>query len=115
MSRFRHILVLLGGLFGGALTASAQQYPFLPVPGSPKSVKTLFQDSQGRLWLGGDQVSCFDGARFFFLRDYGPPPAQTYSITEDPGGAIWIGGESECLPASTKAAWKPLPRASRAA
>jgi len=87
--------VLICGLLGGLVSAAlGQQYPFLPVPGSPKSVKTLFQDSQGRLWLGGDQVSCFDGERFFFLRDYGLPLAATYSITEDPGGAIWIATET---------------------
>ncbi len=76
------------------LLASAgfgQQYPFLSVPGSPKSVKTLFQDSRGRLWLGGPQPACFDGTRFFFLRDYGFPNGETYDFSEDPGGAIWIG------------------------
>src|ERR1039457_5153219 len=80
--------VLVWGLLVGLpWPAFGQQYPILPVSGSPKSVKTLLQDSRGRLWLGGDQVSCFDGTRFFFLRDYGLPPAITYNITEDPGGA----------------------------
>src|ERR1700723_1308885 len=74
--------------------AFAQQYPFLPVPGSPKNVKTLFEDSRGRLWLGGDQLACFDGTRLFFLADYGFPAAATYSISEDADGAIWIGAET---------------------
>ena len=69
----------------------AQQYPFLPVAGSPKGAANMFQDSTGRLWLGGEQLSCFDGARFFLLRDYGYPTTETYDITEDPSGAIWIG------------------------
>src|ERR1022692_3288926 len=87
--------VLVWGLLVGLpWPAFGQQYPILPVSGSPKSVKTLLQDSRGRLWLGGDQVSCFDGTRFFFLRDYGLPPAIVYSIAEDPGGAIWIGAET---------------------
>src|ERR1035441_577629 len=76
--------VLVWGLLVGLpWPAFGQQYPILPVPGSPKTVRTLFQDSRGRLWLGGDQVSCLDGTRFFFLRDYGLPPAITYNITED--------------------------------
>jgi len=87
--------VLVWGLLGGFVSlAIGQQYPILPVPGSPKSVMTLFQDSQGRLWMGGAQASCFDGTRFFFLRDYGLPPGATYSIAEDPSGAIWIGTET---------------------
>src|ERR1035441_1686327 len=87
-------ILVWGMLVGLPWPAFGQQYPILPVPGSPKSVRTLFQDSRGRLWLGGDQVSCFDGTRFFFLRDYGLPPAIVYSIAEDPGGAIWIGAET---------------------
>jgi tRNA A-37 threonylcarbamoyl transferase component Bud32/ligand-binding sensor domain-containing protein len=74
--------------------ALCQQYPFLPVAGSPKNVKTLFQDSRGRLWLGGDDLACFDGTHIFFLRDYGFPRAESYDITEDSSGAIWIGAET---------------------
>jgi ligand-binding sensor domain-containing protein/tRNA A-37 threonylcarbamoyl transferase component Bud32 len=70
--------------------AFGQQYGFLPVEGSPKNVKTLFQDSQGRLWLGGDRTTCFDGTRFFSLLDYGMPATNTYGFAEDPAGAIWI-------------------------
>ena len=73
--------------------AMAQQYPFLAVPGSPKSVSAIFQDSRGRLWTAGEDLACFDGARFFFLRDYGFPGGFSYDIAEDPSGAIWIGGE----------------------
>jgi tRNA A-37 threonylcarbamoyl transferase component Bud32/ligand-binding sensor domain-containing protein len=74
--------------------ALGQQYPFLPVAGSTKIVKTLFQDSRGRLWLGGPQPACFDGTRFFALRDYGFPQAEAYDFSEDPGGGIWIGAET---------------------
>ena len=74
--------------------AFAQQYPFLPVAGSPKGVKTLFQDSRGRLWLGGSEPACFDGVRFFVLRDYGFPPGEAYDFSEDASGAIWIGAGS---------------------
>src|SRR5580698_5433988 len=81
-------LVLLGS------TAFGQQYPFLPVAGSPKSVRALFQDSRGRLWLGGKQPSCFDGTRFFPLHDYGLPLAEVYEFSEDTQGAIWIGAET---------------------
>jgi hypothetical protein len=82
-------------LFSGVISeAEAQQYPFVYIPGSPKDVTILFQDSLGRLWLGGAQAACLDGARFFFLRDYGLPAGQAYDITEDPSGAIWIGSET---------------------
>jgi ligand-binding sensor domain-containing protein len=81
-------------LVGASSPAFGQQYPFLPVPGSPKGVTNLFQDSRGRIWLAGPQLSCFDGARFFSLADYGLPPGITYDVSEDPSGAIWIGAET---------------------
>ncbi len=77
-----------------AVAAFGQQYPFLPVAGSPKAISGLFQDSRGRLWLKGADLSCFDGSRFFFLRDYGLPAATTLDIAEDATGAIWIGTEN---------------------
>jgi tRNA A-37 threonylcarbamoyl transferase component Bud32 len=85
---------VLGLLISAASDAFGQQYPFLPVAGSPKNVKTLFEDSRGRLWLGGDRLAFFDGIRFFFLSDYGFPAAASYSISEDTSGAIWIGAET---------------------
>lgn len=81
-------------LAGAAAGSFAQQYPFLPVPGSPAAVTGLFQDSSGRLWLGGLEPACFDGSRFFFLRDYGIPPVQVYAFAEDTSGAIWMGAET---------------------
>jgi hypothetical protein len=87
--------IFVGWLLAGACSAAlGQQYPFLPVPGSPKGVTNLFQDSRGRIWLGGAQLSCFDGTRFFSLADYGLPKVTTYDIAEDPSGAIWIGAET---------------------
>ena len=90
MTRQAAILRLLAA---AVFPAMAQQYPFLAVPGSPKSVSTLFQDSRGRLWTAGEDITCFDGARFFFLRDYGFPPGFSYDVAEDPSGIIWIGAE----------------------
>jgi len=81
-------------LAGAGSRAFGQQYPFLPVAGSPKNVKTLFQDARGRIWLGGDELACFDGTHLFFLSDYGFPPVQSYDIGEDTSGAIWIGAET---------------------
>ena len=87
--------IVTWGLLGGLVSvAFGQQYPIQAVPGSPKNVKTLFQDSRGRLWLGGDQLACFDGTRLFFLGDYGFPAAAVYSIAEDTSGAVWIGAET---------------------
>jgi tRNA A-37 threonylcarbamoyl transferase component Bud32/ligand-binding sensor domain-containing protein len=54
----------------------------------------IFQDSHGRLWLGGLDLACFDGTRFFSLRDYGFPAVQSFSVTEDASGAIWISAET---------------------
>jgi tRNA A-37 threonylcarbamoyl transferase component Bud32/ligand-binding sensor domain-containing protein len=81
-------------LAGPGSRAFAQQYPILPVAGSPKGVKTLFQDSRGRLWLGGSEPACFDGARFFLLRDYGLPPAGASDFSEDASGTVWIGADT---------------------
>ncbi len=81
-------------LLSAGWMAFGQQYPFLPVPGSPKDGKAIFQDSRGRLWIAGDQLACFDGNRFFFLRDYGFPAVTAFDVTEDPSGAIWIGAET---------------------
>ena len=44
--------------------------------------------------MAGEDLACFDGARIFYLRDYGFPPADTYQVSEDASGGIWIGGES---------------------
>lgn len=81
-------------LAGACPPLLAQQYPFLPVPGSPKNAKVLFQDSRGRLWAGGDQLACFDGVRLFFLRDYGLPAGTINDVSEDSGGSIWIATET---------------------
>src|SRR5580704_3733739 len=71
-----------------------QQYSFLPVPGSPKSFRALFEDSRGRLWLGGLQPACFDGTRFFDLHEYGFPSGEALDFSEDSSGVIWVGAET---------------------
>jgi len=81
-------------LVGVGRKAFAQQYAFLPVAGSPRIVKSLFQDARGRLWLGGPQPAWFDGARFFLLQEYGFPPAEAFDFSEGTSGAIWIGAET---------------------
>src|SRR5664280_502549 len=51
-----------------------QRYPILPVPGSPRSIYTMMQDSRSRIWMGTiDDLFCFDGVHFFSLRGYGYP------------------------------------------
>jgi len=87
-------LVGLVLLAAGGSGAFGQQYAFLPVPGSPKGVTSLFEDSRGRLWLGGSQPACFDGTRFYDLHAYGFPVADAYDFSEDTGGGIWIGAET---------------------
>jgi streptogramin lyase len=94
MNRAWRTLGLVCLLLGAGSRARGQQYPFLPVAGAPNNIKVLFQDSAGRLWMGGDQLACYDGSRVFFLRDYGFPAVSSYSIAEDRSGAIWIGAET---------------------
>ncbi len=44
--------------------------------------------------MAGEDLACFDGARVFYLHDYGFPPGDTYQVSEDASGGIWIGGET---------------------
>src|ERR1700735_4552888 len=87
-------VLMLGYLLGGSPAALDQQYPFIPVPGSRKGVSSLFEDSKGRLWLGGRQSACFDGARFFPLSDYGLPVGDANDFSEDATGVLLVGTET---------------------
>ena len=69
----------------------AQLYPFIPVPGSPHNIEHLLQARDGRLWISThDDLLCFDGSRFFSLRDYGLPPTLVPTVLEDSEGGILI-------------------------
>jgi tRNA A-37 threonylcarbamoyl transferase component Bud32 len=80
------------------LVASAllgQQYPFVPVPNSPKNIERILQDKVGRLWMAThDDVVCFDGTRFFSLREFGFRAEISYGLAEDAEGGIWSGTNS---------------------
>ena len=72
----------------------AQQYPFLPVAGSPRNIEHILQDRQGRLWIGTlADVQYFDGARFFSLHEVGFPVTSVFSLAQDDEGGIVIGSE----------------------
>ena len=72
-----------------AINGAAQQYPFVPIPDSPRNIEHILEDRQGRLWLSThDDVLCFDGARFFSLRDFGFPAVFSTGLAEDAEGAI---------------------------
>ncbi|MBV9611946.1 MAG: protein kinase, partial [Acidobacteriaceae bacterium] len=77
-----------------ASRAFSQQYPFLLVPNSPVAVgPAMLQDHLGRLWLSaGGGVNCFDGTRFFSLRDLHVPhpPSTANAFAEDTDGGIWF-------------------------
>jgi ligand-binding sensor domain-containing protein/tRNA A-37 threonylcarbamoyl transferase component Bud32 len=85
-------------IWGLPLLASAllaQQYPFVPVANSPKNIERILQDGQGRLWMSThDDVLCFDGTRFFSLREFGLPAVLSYGLAEDTEGGIWSASES---------------------
>jgi len=74
----------------------AQQYPFVPVPGSPAGIRTIVEGTGGRLWIAaGDDVFCFDGRLFFSLRSHGLPPVQAEALAEDGKSGVWIGSQSD--------------------
>jgi hypothetical protein len=71
--------------------ACAQHYPILPVPGSPRGITALFQDSRSAIWIGtNDDVVCFDGRIFYSIHQYGLPRARATGLAEDSDGGIWI-------------------------
>ena len=83
--------------WGLPLVASAllgQQYPFVPVANSPRNIERILQDKQGRLWMSThDDVLCFDGTRFFSLREFGLPVVFVYGLAEDTEGGILSASE----------------------
>jgi ligand-binding sensor domain-containing protein len=73
-------------------SSPAQQYPTRLVPGSPKDIALMMQDSRSRIWLGTlDDLLIFDGVRFYSLRQYGYPREKAQSLAEDSEGGIWAG------------------------
>lgn len=81
-----------------AVFCAAQRYPILPVPDSPHDITALFQDRESRLWVGTkNDVLCFDGQRFYSLRDHGFAGESVNSLAEDDQGGIWIGTEGSVL------------------
>jgi hypothetical protein len=78
-------------LLFASLTSFSQHYPVLPVAGSPHGIFTMMQDSHSRIWMGTiDDVVCFDGVRFYSLRQYGFPKELPNSFAEDREGGLWI-------------------------
>jgi signal transduction histidine kinase len=55
---------------------------------SGSSFYTVFQDSEGRIWLGGDALYWFDGLRFHLF----PGVANTRAIAQTRDGDLWFGG-----------------------
>jgi len=55
---------------------------------SDSGFHTVFQDREGRIWLGGDQLYWFDGHRFHML----PGVANIISINQTRDGDLWFGG-----------------------
>ena len=55
---------------------------------SDSSFNTVFQDQDGRVWLGADSLYWFDGHRFHLF----PGVANTVSIAQTRDGDLWFGG-----------------------
>ena len=55
---------------------------------SNSGFNAVFQDRQGRIWLGGDSLYWFDGDRFHLL----PGVANVRAITQTRDGDLWFGG-----------------------
>jgi PAS domain S-box-containing protein len=55
---------------------------------SDSSFNTVFQDREGRVWLGGDLLYWFDGLRFHLL----PGVGDILAIAQTGDGDLWFGG-----------------------
>ena len=55
---------------------------------SDSSFSTVFQDREGRIWLGGDLLYWFDGHRFHLF----PGVANILTIAQTRDGDLWFGG-----------------------
>lgn len=79
--------------------SGAQEHRFVQVPNwtIPTGTPGL-QDHLGRLWMAtGNDVKCFDGTRFYSLRDFGPLHVNGRSsggFAEDSDGGIWFTSDS---------------------
>ena len=55
---------------------------------SDESFNAVFQDRDGRLWLGGDSLHWFDGHQFHLV----PAVASVLAIAQTRDGDLWFGG-----------------------
>src|ERR1035438_4432782 len=55
---------------------------------SDSSFNAVFQDREGRIWLGGDLLYWFDGHGFHLI----PGVADTTAIAQTREGDLWFGG-----------------------
>jgi signal transduction histidine kinase/ligand-binding sensor domain-containing protein len=55
---------------------------------SDASFNSVFQDREGRIWLGGDELYWFDGHRFHLFRGV----TDTTAIAQTRDGDLWFGG-----------------------
>jgi len=91
MQRIGRLLCILALIAMSARISFAQRYPFLPVPGAPHGIYTIWQDSESGMWLGTiDDVVRFDGQHYYSLRQFGFPKEIPNGFAEDSDGGIWI-------------------------
>jgi ligand-binding sensor domain-containing protein len=55
---------------------------------SDSPFRTVFQDREGRIWMGGDSVYWFEGRHFHYV----PGPSGVFGIGQLKNGDLWIGG-----------------------
>lgn len=85
--------LVVGGARGGLARKRGDQWQAMPA--APSMVAELFEDREGRLWVGTDAHGVIvveaDGSRRAFGKAEGLPGDTVYSLVQDAEGRVWIG------------------------